>query len=114
MAQEKSPLDAAAEYWTDAWQRRVLFLETLNERGNTALTRAAKEVPHVLTFTALRLEQGGRAVARRARGDQRERRDGHAHRAQRGNVASGRRLAEALRRRRFMRKRAPTFFMRRG
>ena len=52
MAQEKSPLGAAAEYWTDAWQRTVLFLETLNERGNTALAQAAKEVPHVLTFQA--------------------------------------------------------------
>jgi pimeloyl-ACP methyl ester carboxylesterase len=52
MAQQKSPLGAAAEYWTDAWQRSVLFLETLNERGNTALAQAAKEVPHVLTFQA--------------------------------------------------------------
>jgi Protein of unknown function (DUF3141) len=52
MAQQKSPLGAAAEYWTDAWQRSVLFLETLNERGNTALAQAAKEVPHVLTFKA--------------------------------------------------------------
>ncbi len=52
MAQEKFGLGAAAEYWTDAWQRTVLCLETLNERGNTALAQAAKEVPHVLTFQA--------------------------------------------------------------
>ena len=52
MVQEKSGFGAAAEYWTDAWQRTVLFLETLNERGNTTLAQAAKEVPHVLTFQA--------------------------------------------------------------
>src|SRR5271165_2646351 len=52
MAQDKFGLGAAAEYWTDAWQRTVLCLETLNERGNTALAQAAKEVPHVLTFQA--------------------------------------------------------------
>ena len=34
MVQEKSGFGAAAQYWTDAWQRGVLFLETLNERGN--------------------------------------------------------------------------------
>jgi pimeloyl-ACP methyl ester carboxylesterase len=52
MAQDFAVFDAATEYWTDAWQRSVLFLETLNERGNTALAQAAKEVPHVLTFQA--------------------------------------------------------------
>ena len=52
MAEEKSPLGAASEYWMDAWQRGVLFLETLNERGNIQLAQAAKEAPHVLSFPA--------------------------------------------------------------
>ena len=52
MAQEKFGLGAAAEYWMDAWQRGVLILETLNERGNIQLAQAAKEAPHVLSFPA--------------------------------------------------------------
>jgi hypothetical protein len=52
MAHEMSPLSAAAQYWTDAWQRGVLFLETLNERGNIQIAQAAKEAPHVLSFHA--------------------------------------------------------------
>ena len=52
MAQEMSPLGAAAQYWMDAWQRGVLFLETLNERGNIQVAQAAKEAPHVLSFPA--------------------------------------------------------------
>src|SRR5271165_6225140 len=63
MAQDKFGLGAAAEYWTDAWQRTVLCLETLNERGNTALAQAAKEVPHVLTFQA-ELVLDGRQLGR--------------------------------------------------
>jgi pimeloyl-ACP methyl ester carboxylesterase len=47
---EKSPLGAVAQYWTDAWQRGVLLLETLNERGNIQVAQAAKEAPHVLSF----------------------------------------------------------------
>ena len=38
-------LEQAVEYWTDAWQRSVLILEALNERGNIHLAQAAKEVP---------------------------------------------------------------------
>ena len=36
MTQDSNLLGAFAEYWTDAWQRGVLVLETLNERGNIA------------------------------------------------------------------------------
>ncbi len=43
-------LEQAVEYWTDAWQRSVLTLEALNERGNIHLAQAAKEVPNVLNF----------------------------------------------------------------
>ena len=48
--ERQSAFDAALEYWTDAWQRSLLFLEALNERGNTHLAQAAKEVPNVLNF----------------------------------------------------------------
>ena len=37
MAQGSTLFDAAAEYWRDAAQRGVLFMETLNERGNTCV-----------------------------------------------------------------------------
>ena len=50
MAKNQSAFDAAAQYWTDAWQRSVLTLEALNERGNIHLAQAAKEVPNVLNF----------------------------------------------------------------
>ena len=63
MAQEKFGLGAAAEYWPDAWQRSVLFLERLNERGNTSLAQAAKEAPHVLTFKAELVRDGRTAGA---------------------------------------------------
>jgi len=52
MARDMPALAAAVEYWTDAWQRGALFLETLNQRGNIQLAQAAKEAPHVLTFPA--------------------------------------------------------------
>ncbi len=52
MAQDLSVFGAAGEYWADAWQRGVLFLETLNERGNIQAAEAAKEAPHVLSFRA--------------------------------------------------------------
>ena len=50
MAKSQSAIDAAAEYWTDAWQRSFLTPEALNERGNIHLAQAAKEVPNVLNF----------------------------------------------------------------
>ena len=52
MPQDSNLFGATAQYWTDAWQRGVLFLETLNERGNIQLAQGAKEAPHVLTFPA--------------------------------------------------------------
>lgn len=50
MAHEMSALGAVGQYWTDPWQRRVLLLETLSQRGNIRLAPEAKEVPHVLAF----------------------------------------------------------------
>jgi hypothetical protein len=50
--------DAATEYWRDAAQRGVLFMETLNERGNTYVAQSAKTAPHVLTFPVEILRDG--------------------------------------------------------
>jgi hypothetical protein len=38
-AKSQSAIDAATEYWTDAWQRSFLTLEALNERGNIHLAQ---------------------------------------------------------------------------
>ena len=54
---------AVQEYWLDAWQRSILTLDVLRQRGNTFLERSAKEVPHVLTFNA-ELVIDGRSLPR--------------------------------------------------
>ena len=56
-------IHAVQEYWLDAWQRSVLFLDTLRERGNIYQEQSAKEVPHVLTFQA-ELVRDGRTLER--------------------------------------------------
>ena len=38
------------EYWVDAWQRSILFLDILRERGNTYLERTEQIAPNVLKF----------------------------------------------------------------
>jgi len=40
----------AAEYWTDAWQRWILTLDVLRQRGNVFVEQSEKNAPHVLTF----------------------------------------------------------------
>jgi hypothetical protein len=40
----------AFDYWTDAWQRSVLFLDVLRQRGNNFFERATEQVPNVLHF----------------------------------------------------------------
>jgi hypothetical protein len=55
--------DAIAEYWQDTWQRSILFLDVLRERGNIYLEQSAKEVPHVLSFK-VELVRDGRTLAR--------------------------------------------------
>ena len=50
MIQSLPDISAVQEYWLDAWQRSVLLLDVLRERGNTYLEQNAKEVPHVLEF----------------------------------------------------------------
>jgi pimeloyl-ACP methyl ester carboxylesterase len=55
--------DAAQEYWRDAWQRSILFLDVLRQRGNIYLEQSAKPVPHVLSFKA-ELVRDGRTLER--------------------------------------------------
>lgn len=38
------------EYWIDAWQRSILTLDVLRERGNIYIERATENAPHVLGF----------------------------------------------------------------
>jgi hypothetical protein len=45
-----SGLDFFQEYWVDAWQRSVLLLDVLRERGNTYLAHSSNIAPHVLNF----------------------------------------------------------------
>src|SRR5271157_2308713 len=63
MSNESSNLSAAQEYWADAWQRGLLFLDTLRERGDIYRQQASKEVPHVLDFPA-ELVRDGRTLER--------------------------------------------------
>ncbi|MGZ5901337.1 MAG: DUF3141 domain-containing protein [Reyranella sp.] len=43
-------LNFATEYWIDAWQRSILTLDTLRERGNICLEHNAQNAPNVLSF----------------------------------------------------------------
>src|ERR1700748_2068071 len=56
-------IGAVHEYWLDAWQRSILLLDVLRERGNTYLEQNAKEVPNVLSFQA-ELVRDGRTLER--------------------------------------------------
>ena len=57
------PWSAAAEYGLDAWQRSVLFLDVLRQRGNQYLEHMAMQAPNVLQFQA-ELVVDGRALPR--------------------------------------------------
>lgn len=50
--------DPVSEYCIDAWQRTVLFLDGLGQRGNNFFEENAREVPHVLSFDAELLIDG--------------------------------------------------------
>jgi hypothetical protein len=63
MIQNCPDFRAVGEYWLDAWQRSILFLDILRERGNTYLEHGAREVPHVLEFQA-ELVRDGRTLTR--------------------------------------------------
>src|SRR3954470_6365545 len=55
--------NAAIEYWVDAWQRGVLLLDVLRQRGDNYVKHSAREAPHVLTFEA-ELVLDGRTLPR--------------------------------------------------
>ncbi|HEX3349636.1 MAG TPA: DUF3141 domain-containing protein [Acetobacteraceae bacterium] len=56
-------LRAASEYWLDAGQRWVLFLDTLRERGNDTRTHNEEPAPNVLSFRT-ELVRDGRTLSR--------------------------------------------------
>ena len=56
-------LHMAHDYLRDAWQRSVLFLDALRQRGNTFRERQEEAAPHVLDFDA-ELILDGRTLAR--------------------------------------------------
>jgi hypothetical protein len=62
MLSEES-LGPAYAYWLDAWQRAVLFLDILRQRGDAVQAHEAQAVPHVLTFKA-ELVLDGRTLPR--------------------------------------------------
>jgi hypothetical protein len=47
---QPNDLNFFAEYWTDAWQRWILSLDALRQRGNGYLEDSKKDAPHVLSF----------------------------------------------------------------
>src|SRR5262250_1620494 len=51
------------DYWVDAWQRSILLLDVLRQRGNNCLEHNARKVPHVLSFEA-ELVLDGRSLPR--------------------------------------------------
>src|SRR5215469_12451720 len=51
------------DYWVDAWQRSILLLDVLRQRGNNCVEHNADDAPHVLNFdTELVLD--GRSLPR--------------------------------------------------
>ena len=58
------PLEAARAYWTDAWQRGVLFLDVLQQRSERYQEHAAKVAPHVLKFGCELVMDGASSSAR--------------------------------------------------
>ena len=56
-------LGPAHEYLRDAWQRSILFLDVLRQRGNIYREQQEKSAPNVLEFDA-ELVLDGRKLAR--------------------------------------------------
>jgi hypothetical protein len=52
-----------AEYWIDAWQRSILFLDVLRQRGNNSAEHNARSAPNVLSFD-VELVLDGRSLPR--------------------------------------------------
>lgn len=53
-----NPVQLAADYWIDAWQRTILFWDVLRRRSNQYYKHKAMTVPHVLHFDAELLADG--------------------------------------------------------
>jgi pimeloyl-ACP methyl ester carboxylesterase len=51
------------DYWVDAWQRSILLLDVLRQRGNASAEHNARKAPHVLSFEA-ELVLDGRSLPR--------------------------------------------------
>ena len=51
------------DYWVDAWQRSILLLDVLRQRGNNCLEHNARKAPNVLSFD-VELVLDGRLLAR--------------------------------------------------
>lgn len=47
---QPNDLNFVTEYWVDAWQRWILSLDALRQRGNSYLEDCQKNAPHVLSF----------------------------------------------------------------
>lgn len=58
-----NPIPDASAYWTDAWQRALLFAEVMQQRGERYREHAAKPAPHVLKFRC-ELVMDGRTLER--------------------------------------------------
>jgi hypothetical protein len=52
------------DYWVDAWQRSILLLDVLRQRGNNCLEHNARTAPNVLSFE-VELVLDGRSLPRR-------------------------------------------------
>src|SRR6201992_3940705 len=51
------------DYWIDAWQRSILLLDLLRQRGNNSIEHNARKAPNVLSFDA-ELVLDGRTLPR--------------------------------------------------
>src|SRR6201982_3156446 len=51
------------DYWVDAWQRSILLLDVLRQRGNNSIEHNARKEPNVLSFDA-ELVLDGRSLPR--------------------------------------------------
>jgi Protein of unknown function (DUF3141) len=58
-----SGTNEAWDYWVDAWQRSVLYLDVMRRRGNQYHEHMAEKAPHVLSFTG-ELVADGRKLER--------------------------------------------------
>src|SRR5215468_3802425 len=62
-ARQPAAINFVQEYWMDAWQRSVLMLDVLRQRGNTHLEMAKRAAPHALTFK-FEVVRDGRSLPR--------------------------------------------------